>query len=54
MAVDKKAAQCNQHWASQLFSDLNIESCPYHISLPGGGPPEGGVQQTHSKDDEQT
>lgn len=49
MAIGRKAAQCSPHWASQLFSDLNIESCPYHISLPGGGPPGNGAQQACSK-----
>lgn len=52
MAIGSKAAQCSPHWASQLFSDLNIESCPYHISLPGGGPPGNGAQQACSKGEE--
>lgn len=52
LAVERKAAQCGQHWVSQFLSGLNTENCPYHISLPGGGPPDSEAQQAHNKDDD--
>lgn len=52
LAVERKVVQSSQPWVSQLFSGLNTENCPYHIYLPGGGPPESEAQQAHSKDDD--
>lgn len=52
LAVERKAARCHRHRVSQLFSGLNTENFPYHISLPGDGPPESEAQQAHNKDDD--